>query len=39
VGGGGNSVTVDLNEEVNLIIGGFVSLLSLSDFCEYGSVL
>ena len=37
--GSGGSVTVDLNEEVNLIIGRFVSLLSLSDFCEHGNVL
>ena len=37
--GGGGSGTVDLNKEVNLIEGRFVSLLSLSDFCEHGNVL
>jgi hypothetical protein len=37
--GGWSSVTVDLNKEVNLIESRFVSLFSLSDFCEHGNVL
>ena len=36
---GGGLATIDLNEEVNLIKGRFVSLFSLSDFCEHGNAL